>query len=116
MYNREYSITGGIAHLLSGARNPGTMVAFPYQRLAQVALSFVAVNTVTVLVVASHLWWARSSGYQKYADIVSLMKERRTSAAGGFISRFNHHQTWKLIKLKNGGLTGFKHQHNHIEK
>lgn len=42
-----------------------------------VALSFVAVNTVTVLVVASHLWWARSSGYQKYADIVSLMKERR---------------------------------------
>eukprot|EP00435_Cladocopium_sp_Y103_P045632 s577_g13.t1 len=42
-----------------------------------VALSFVAVNTVTVLVVASHLWWASSSGYQKYADIVSLMKHRR---------------------------------------
>jgi hypothetical protein len=28
MYNREYSITGGIAHLLSGARNPGTVVHF----------------------------------------------------------------------------------------
>ena len=51
--------------------------------VAKVALCLVAVNTVASLVVASHLWWARSSGYQKYADIVSLMKERRTSAAGG---------------------------------
>lgn len=42
-----------------------------------VTLSLVAVNTVAVLVVATHLWWARSSGYQKYADIVSLMTERR---------------------------------------
>eukprot|EP00438_Fugacium_kawagutii_P009730 Skav210502 [mRNA] locus=scaffold601:379678:380935:+ [translate_table: standard] len=43
---------------------------------AEVAASFAAVNTAAVIVLASHLWWASGSGYQKYVDILAL-KQRR---------------------------------------
>lgn len=42
-----------------------------------VALSYAAVNTVAVMLLATHTWWAGGNGFQKYVDILRLLKERR---------------------------------------